>query len=326
MAQTQAELVKSLVDAGVHFGHRVSRWNPKMEPYIHGKRNMIHILDVKETIKGLFRAKKLVQNMVAGGKDILFVGTKRQARFAIEEEAKRCGMHYVNERWLGGTLTNFRTIRARLNRLDELEKLFTTGQIETYSKKMKATLQREMVKIKANLEGIRKMERMPGVMFIMDTRREHIAVKEARKLGVPTIALIDSDSDPDLIDLPIPGNDDAMRAIEIIMKELADSVIEGKTGRSDVKGNSEEGGQPRRRSSRSSLSRPMKANPSPSVVVKKRPPPRRSPRRSPSLNRLPLRYNSPEVSGPLSVVIRPNQLPQLLKLTTGNGPLTTDSF
>ncbi len=253
MAQTQAELVKSLVDAGVHFGHRVSRWNPKMEPYIHGKRNMIHILDVKETIKGLFRAKKLVQNMVASGKDILFVGTKRQARFAIEEEAKRCGMHYVNERWLGGTLTNFRTIRARLNRLEELEKLFTTGQIETYSKKMKSTLQREMVKIKSNLEGIRKMERMPGVMFIVDTRREHIAVKEARKLGVPTIALIDSDSDPDLIDLPIPGNDDAMRAIEIIMKELADSVIEGKTGRSDVKGTSEEGGQPRRRSSRSAF-------------------------------------------------------------------------
>ena len=160
---------------------------------------------------------------MAGGKDVLFVGTKRQARHAIEEESKRCGMHYVNERWLGGTLTNFRTIRHRLNRLEELEKLWATGQIDTYSKKMKATLQREMDKIKANLEGIRKMERMPGVMFIIDTRREHIAVKEARKLGVPTIALIDTDSDPDLIDLPIPGNDDAMRAIEIICKELADS-------------------------------------------------------------------------------------------------------
>ena len=252
MAQSQAELVKALVDAGVHFGHRVSRWNPKMEPYIRGKRNMIHILDVKETVKGLFRAKKLVQNTVAAGKDVLFVGTKRQARFAVEEESKRCGMHYVNERWLGGTLTNFRTIRARLNRLEELEKLFATGQIETYSKKMKSTLQREMVKIKANLEGIRKMERMPGVMFIIDTRREHIAVKEARKLGVPTIALIDSDSDPDLIDLPIPGNDDAMRAIELILKELADSIIEGKTGRSETKG--EDGGQqPRRRSSRSAF-------------------------------------------------------------------------
>ncbi len=249
MARSQAELVKALVDAGVHFGHRVSRWNPKMEPYIYGKRNMIHIIDVRETIKGLLRAKKLVGNTVAAGKDVLFVGTKRQARFAVEEEAKRCGMHYVSERWLGGTLTNFRTIRARLNRLEELEKLFTSGQIESYSKKMKATLQREMSKIKANLEGIRKMERMPGAMVIVDTRREHISVKEAKKLGVPSIALIDTDSDPDLIDLPIPGNDDAMRAIEIIMQELADSVIDGKQGRIESK---TEGNEPaRRRSSRS---------------------------------------------------------------------------
>src|SRR3978361_1491560 len=179
--QTQAELVKALVDAGVHFGHRVSRWNPKMQPYISGKRNMIHIIDVKETVKGLLRAKKLVQNLVAQGKDVLFVGTKRQARFAIEEESKRCGMHYVSERWLGGTLTNFRTIRARLNRLEELEKLFGTGQIETYSKKMKSTLQREMTKIKANLEGIRKMERMPGVMVIGGTRGEAIAGKAAKQ-------------------------------------------------------------------------------------------------------------------------------------------------
>jgi small subunit ribosomal protein S2 len=223
-----------------------------MEPYIHGKRNMIHIIDVKETIKGLLRAKRLVQNIVAGGKDVLFVGTKRQARHAIEEETKRCGMHYVSERWLGGTLTNFRTIRARLNRLEELEKLWASGQIETYSKKMKATLQREMTKIKTNLEGIRKMERMPGVMVIVDTRREHIAVKEARKLGVPTIALIDTDSDPELIDLPIPGNDDAMRAIEIILHELADSIIEGKTGRTEKTEDQAAGpGQPRRRSVRS---------------------------------------------------------------------------
>src|SRR5687768_1956514 len=164
MATSQAELVKGLVDAGVHFGHRVSRWNPKMEPYIHGKRNMIHIIDVKETIKGILRAKKLIQQVVSQGRDILFVGTKRQARHAVQEEAARCNMHYVSERWLGGTLTNFRTIRSRLNRLDELEGLFTTGKIETYSKKMKSTLQREMTKIKANLEGIRKMDRMPGIM------------------------------------------------------------------------------------------------------------------------------------------------------------------
>lgn len=225
-----------------------------MEPYIHGKRNMIHIVDVKETIKGLLRAKKLIQNVVNSGKDILFVGTKRQARHAIEEEARRCGMHYVSERWLGGTLTNFRTIRARLNRLDELDKLWDTGAIEAgYSKKMKATLGREREKIKANLEGIRKMERMPGAMFIIDTRREHIAVKEAKKLGVPTIALIDTDSDPDLIDLPIPGNDDAMRAIEIVMRELADSVIEGKQGRVDKPDSEQQGQQPRRRSNRSTF-------------------------------------------------------------------------
>src|SRR5437762_2184566 len=253
MATTnQAELVKALVDAGVHFGHRVSRWNPKMEPYIHGKRNMIHIIDVKETIKGLLRAKRLISQSVASGKDVLFVGTKRQARTVIESESQRVGMHYVSERWLGGTLTNFRTIRARLNRLEELEKLFTTGEIETYSKKMKATLQREMDKIKSNLEGIRKMDRMPGVMFIIDTRREHIAVKEAKKLGVKTIALIDTDSDPDLIDLPIPGNDDAMRAIEIVMRELAEAVIEGKQTRPE-KGDTGPGAgePPRRRSSRS---------------------------------------------------------------------------
>src|SRR5215211_4219326 len=250
MAQSQAELVKALVDSGVHFGHRVSRWNPKMQPYIHGKRNMIHLIDVRETMKGLLLAKRLVAQTVASGKDVLMVGTKRQARHAIQEEAKRVGMHYVSERWLGGTLTNFRTIRARLNRLEELEKLFTTGQIETYSKKMKSTLQREMDKIKSNLEGIRRMERIPGVMFIIDTRREHIAVKEAKKLGVTTIALIDTDSDPDLIDLPIPGNDDAMRAIELIVKELADAVIDGKQGRAD-KADSPEPGQPRRRSTRS---------------------------------------------------------------------------
>jgi small subunit ribosomal protein S2 len=252
MAQSQAELVKALVDAGVHFGHRVSRWNPKMEPYIRGKRNMIHIIDVKETLKGLLRAKKLIAATVAQGKDVLFVGTKRQAQFALMEESKRCGMHYVSERWLGGTLTNFRTIRARLNRLEELEKLWATGQIETYSKKMKSTLQREMTKIKTNLEGIRKMEKLPGVMFIIDTRREHIAVKEAKKLGVPTIALIDTDSDPELIDLPIPGNDDAMRAIEIIMKELADVIIEAKQGRID-KPDAAGAEQPKRRSSRAAF-------------------------------------------------------------------------
>ena len=230
-ASSPAELVKKLVDAGVHFGHPASRWNPKMQPYIHGKRGNIHIIDVKETLKGLLRAKRFIQNTVASGKDVLFVGTKRQARDIVSDHADRAHMHYVVERWLGGTLTNFRTIRARLNRLDELDALWQSGEIETYSKKMQSTLGRERTKIKTNLEGIRNMEKMPGVMFIIDTRREKIAVQEAKKLGVPTIALIDTDSDPDLVDLPIPGNDDAMKAIDLIMAELADAAVDGRQGR-----------------------------------------------------------------------------------------------
>lgn len=248
---TQAELVKALVDAGIHFGNPASRWNPRMEPYIAGKRGNVHIINIKETVKGLLLAKKLVQNTVASGRDILFVGTKRQARHSVEEEAKRSGMHYVSERWLGGTLTNFRTIRERLKRLEQLEKLWDTGEIETYSKKMKATLHREMVKIKSNLEGIRKMDKIPGVMFLIDTKREHIAVNEAKKLGVKTIALIDTDGNPSDIDLPIPGNDDAMRAIDLIVRQIADAAIEGKQGRTT--GEQKDGDQPRRRSSRSTF-------------------------------------------------------------------------
>ncbi|MEL7237682.1 MAG: 30S ribosomal protein S2 [Planctomycetota bacterium] len=249
-AANHSELVKKLIDAGIHFGHPASRWNPKMAPYIHGKHGKVHIIDVKETLKGLLRAKKLIQNAVAGGKDIVFVGTKRQARDIVAEHAERAGMHSVTERWLGGTLTNFRTIRARLSRLDELDALWESGEIETYSKKMKSTLSRERNKIKTNLEGIRNMEKMPGLMFIIDTRREKIAVKEAKKLGVPTIALIDTDSDPDLVDLPIPGNDDAMKAIEVIMAELADAAMEGKKGRPADKAGPDQR-QPKKRSARS---------------------------------------------------------------------------
>ncbi len=244
-ASAQAELVKALVDAGIHFGHPASRWNPKMGQYIHGKRGNVHIIDVRQTIKGLFLAKKLITATVAQGKDVLFVGTKRQARGTVQEQAERAGMHCVTERWLGGTLTNFRTIRDRLKRLDQLDKLWAEGTIDTYSKKMKATLGRERTKISTNLSGIRKMERLPGLMFIIDTRREHIAIKEAQKMGVKTIALIDTDSDPDLVDLPIPGNDDAMRAIEIVVRELCDAAIEGKTGRA-IAASKEGGDGPRR--------------------------------------------------------------------------------
>lgn len=229
-----SELVRELVDAGVHFGHRASRWNPKMAPFIFGKRNHIHIVDIRETVKGLLRARKFIAAVVAQGHDVLFVGTKRQARESIERHSQRVGMHYVSDRWLGGTLTNFRTIRSRLARLEELENLEQTGSIANYSKKMGSILNRELRKIKRNLEGIRRMTKLPGVLVIVDVKREHIAIREARKLGIPTIAIVDTDSDPEVADIIIPGNDDAMRAIEIILSQLADAVEEGKRGRPAV--------------------------------------------------------------------------------------------
>lgn len=224
-------LVKNLIEAGIHFGHRANAWNPKMTPYIFGKRNKIHIIDVKETIKGLLLARKYLTKTVASGKDVLFVGTKRQARGIIEQHATDCGMHYCVERWLGGTLTNFTTIRSRLKRLEELEKLEESGEINNYSKKMESTLNREKSKIKRNLEGIRNMTKLPGVMVVVDVNAEANAVKEARKLGIPVVALLDTDCDPDDADIAIPGNDDAMRAIEIIIDQLARAVNEGKTAR-----------------------------------------------------------------------------------------------
>jgi len=226
-----SELVRQLVDAGIHYGHRVSRWNPKMSPYIFGKRNTIHIIDIRETVRGLLRAKKFIARMVAKGEDVLFVGTKRQARLQVQTQATRVGMPFVIERWLGGTLTNFRTIRSRLGRLDELEKAEADGTALEYSKKMIASRQRETRKIKRNLEGIRGMSRLPGALVVIDVHREHNAVREAKKLGIPTICLIDTDSDPDFADIPIPGNDDAIRAIDTILVHLADAVEEGKKGR-----------------------------------------------------------------------------------------------
>jgi len=220
--------VRDLVDAGIHFGHRVGRWNPKMQPYIFCARNSIHIVNIKETIKGLLRSKKYLSQVVTSGLDVLFVGTKRQARQPIIDQSARCGMHYVTERWLGGTLTNFRTIRSRLGRLEELEEMEANGTLAAESKKMQSKLRREMHKIKRNLEGVRKMNRLPGLLVIIDAKREHIAIHEARKLGIPTICLIDTDSDPDLVDFPIPGNDDAMKGIDLIVGQLADAALEGK--------------------------------------------------------------------------------------------------
>lgn len=248
-----ASLVKDLVEAGIHFGHRATNWNPKMAPYIFGKRNRIHIIDVKETIKGLLLARKFVTKTVAGGKDVLFVGTKRQARGIIESNVTEVGMHYVTERWLGGTLTNFRTIRERLKRLEELERIEESGEIDNYSKKMESQLRREKAKILRNLEGIRRMNKLPGCMIVVDVNNEQNAVKEARKLGIPTVCLIDTDSDPDFADIPIPGNDDAMRAIEVVVKSLCAAVQEGKTSRVALnEGKDGDAGEaPRKRSSRS---------------------------------------------------------------------------
>ncbi len=223
-----ALVVKDLIDAGVHFGHRASRWNPKMKPYIYGKRNLIHIIDLKETVRGLLRATKFFQRIASGNGLILFVGTKRQASETIVDECNRCGMPYVTERWLGGTLTNFRTIRSRLERLVELEQILDGEQALSYSKKMISTLTRERRKIERNLSGIRNMTRLPEALMVVDPHREHIAVAEARKLGIKVVALLDTDCDPDYVDLPIPGNDDSMRSIELLLKRLADAIIEGK--------------------------------------------------------------------------------------------------
>jgi small subunit ribosomal protein S2 len=220
-------VAKSLIDAGVHYGHRASRWNPKMKPYIYGKRNLIHIIDLKETVRGLLRAIKFFNRVAASNGLILFVGTKRQAADTIIEQCGRSKMPYVTERWLGGTLTNFRTIRSRLERLEELENILDSEQAQSYSKKMISTLNRERRKIERNLSGIRHMNRLPEALMVIDPRREHIAVAEARKLGIKVVALLDTDCDPDYVDLPIPGNDDSMRSIELVLGQLTDAILEG---------------------------------------------------------------------------------------------------
>jgi small subunit ribosomal protein S2 len=221
-------VVKDLIEAGVHYGHRVSRWNPKMKPYIYGKRNLIHIIDLKETVRGLLRANKFFNRVAAANGLILFVGTKRQAADTLIEQCNRSGMPYVTERWLGGTLTNFRTIRSRLERLEELENTLDGEQALSYSKKMISTLTRERRKIERNLSGIRHMNRLPEALLVIDPRREHIAVAEARKLGIKVVALLDTDCDPDMIDLPIPGNDDSMRSIELVVSLLTDAIRDGR--------------------------------------------------------------------------------------------------
>lgn len=198
-----------------------------MRPYIYGKRNLIHIIDLRETVRGLVRASRFISQIASQGSLVLFVGTKRQAQDAIRREAQRCHMPFVAERWIGGTFTNFRTIRNRLARLDELERLISTGEINAYSKKRRATLLRELQKVHRNLSGMRTMNRLPGAVVVVDSHKEGTGVKEARTMGIPTVALIDTDSDPDMVDLVIPGNDDSIRSIDLVLKRLSDAVIDG---------------------------------------------------------------------------------------------------
>lgn len=222
--------VRDLLKAGVHYGHRTSRWNPRMEPYLFGKRNSIHIVDLSETVKGLYKAYKYLVQISRDGKETVFVGTKRPAQRPIREGASRCGMHFVRTRWIGGTLTNFDVVRSRLERLEELESLEESGAIGNYSKKMIASLMREKRKIARNLEGIKFMERMPGAMVVVDPAHEIIAIREARKREVPVIALTDTNCDPDVVDIVIPGNDDAIKSIALIVSKLTDAVLEGRDG------------------------------------------------------------------------------------------------
>lgn len=248
-------LVQDLIESGIHFGQRASNWNPKMQPYIYAKRQGIHIIDIKETVKGLLLAKRFLAKVVSEGKDVCFVGTKRQAKDVITQRVDDVKMHYVTERWLGGTLTNFRTIRSRLRRLEELESIEQNDNFASYSKKMESQLRRELRKIRRNLSGIRSMEKLPGAMVIIDVRHETTALKEARKLGIPTVALIDTDGDPDLVDLPIPGNDDSMRSIDVVLRELCIAIAEGKQQRQAAASGEEPaeqaaGEEPRRRSRR----------------------------------------------------------------------------
>lgn len=222
--------IKELLETGVHFGHRVRKWNPKMKPFIFTERKGIHIIDLEKTIKYFTEAYYFVQERLAQGNEILFVGTKRQVRETIEEEAKRCGAHYVNRRWLGGTLTNFETIKHRIGRMKELELLEEEGKFELLPKKEAISLRRELMKLQRNLDGLRNMERLPGVVYVIDPTVEEIAVHEAQRLEIPIVAVIDTNCDPDVVDFPIPGNDDAIKATKLITSRIADAVLEGREG------------------------------------------------------------------------------------------------
>ena len=222
--------MKQLLEAGVHFGHQTRRWNPKMAQYIFTERNGIYIIDLQKTVRKVDEAYNFIRDTAMAGKTVLFVGTKKQAQESIESEAKRCGMYYVNNRWLGGTLTNFRTIRTRIERLNSIDKMEKDGQFDVLPKKEVVKLCEEREKLLKNLGGIREMKKLPGAMFVVDPRKEHIAVAEARILGIPVVAIVDTNCDPDEIDYVIPGNDDAIRAVKLIAGKMADAILEGRQG------------------------------------------------------------------------------------------------
>ena len=222
--------MKSLLEAGVHFGHQTKKWNPKMNKYIYAARNDIHIIDLQISVEQVEKAYAFVRDVAKEGKSILFVGTKKQAQEAIKEEALRCGMFYMNQRWLGGTLTNFNTIRSRIERLNKINQMELIGQFELLPKKEVAMLKAERDKLEANLGGIKDMTQLPGCMFVVDINNEDIAVKEARKLGIPVVGLVDTNCNPELVDYVIPGNDDAIRAIKLIAGIMANAVIEANEG------------------------------------------------------------------------------------------------
>lgn len=222
--------MKQLLEAGVHFGHQTRRWNPKMEPYIFTERNGIYIIDLQKTVKMIEIAYEFVRDLVADGKHILFVGTKKQAQETVKEEAERCGMFYVNQRWLGGTLTNYQTIKQRIKRLKELEEMEEKGIFAVLPKKEVAGLVAEREKLQKFLGGIKDMPGLPGALFVVDPRKEHIAVAEARRLEIPIVAIVDTNCDPDKIDYIIPGNDDAIRAVKLIAYKMAEAVLEAKQG------------------------------------------------------------------------------------------------
>jgi small subunit ribosomal protein S2 len=220
--------MKELLEAGVHFGHQAKRWNPKMKKYIFGERNGIYIIDLQKTLKLFKEAYEFVRDTASQGKDILFVGTKKQAQDAITEEAKRCGMYYVSSRWLGGMLTNFTTIKKSIDRLKKIEKMKEDGTYEKLTKKEVAALEKERMKLEKTLSGIKTMPDLPSMIFVIDPRKEEIAVHEANKLGIPVVAVVDTNCDPDDIDYVIPGNDDAIRAIRLMASKVADAVLEGR--------------------------------------------------------------------------------------------------